>query len=278
MELSSLKTFVAVVDESGIQGAADQLHTVKSNITTRIQRLEAELETKLFEKKGRRLQLTPSGKALYEYANQMIQLERQARTKVRMTSNSYELHIGSPEPFAAVHLPKALQHLRHYHQHIQPKIHTATTAELTQGVLNRRIDCAIVGGAPTHPDLESTLIVTETVVMVNALNYPDPETLIVRHEGCAYRSHALAWHEKSGRSYQSMMTMNTVDGLLGCVAGGLGYSVITQEMINNSRYEEQLSVEPMPESDSRIDIYLIHRKDAIPLDGIKTLAAFYSNS
>lgn len=276
MELSSLKTFVAVVDEAGIRGAADKLHTVKSNVTTRIQKLEDELETKLFEKQGRRLQMTQSGKALYEYANQMIQLERQARSTVRVASKSYELHIGSPEPFAAVHLPRALQYLRHHHQHIQPKIHTATTAELTRDVLARRLDCAIVGGTISHPDLVATRVVCETMVMVNAREFPSPHTMIVRREGCAYRDHALAWQKRAGRYDEDMMTMTTVDGLLGCVAGGLGYAVISQEMIINSRYENQLVVEPLPEADSKIDISLIHRKDAIPLEGIKILAGFYT--
>lgn len=36
MEVLTLKTFKAVVDEGGIKGAADKLHTVQSNITNRI--------------------------------------------------------------------------------------------------------------------------------------------------------------------------------------------------------------------------------------------------
>lgn len=48
MEILTLKTFKAVVDEEGIKGAADKLHTVQSNITNRIKKLERELDTKRF--------------------------------------------------------------------------------------------------------------------------------------------------------------------------------------------------------------------------------------
>lgn len=278
MELSSLKTFIAVVDEAGIRGASEKLHTVKSNITSRIQRLEEELGTKLFEKQGRRLEMTLSGHALYEYANQIIQLERQAKTQVRLVSNSYELHIGTPEPFAAVHLPKALQFMRRDHPQIHPKIHTGTSAELTIDILNKRLDCAIVGGAVENPDLIAIPIVQEKMVMVSARECPDKTTLIIRREGCAYREHALAWQRKSGHQHEETMIMTTVDGLLGCVAGGLGYSIISEPMVTDSRYESLLNVEPLPSDGDVMNISLIHHKNAIPVDGIRVLAGFFTNA
>ena len=58
MEILTLKTFKAVVDEGGIKAAAVKMHTVQSNITNRIQKLERELDTKLFTLIGRKLQLT----------------------------------------------------------------------------------------------------------------------------------------------------------------------------------------------------------------------------
>ena len=64
MELIALKTFETVVEEGGILAASRKLNTVQSNVTSRIQRLEEELETKLFFRKGRGLKLAPSGKVL----------------------------------------------------------------------------------------------------------------------------------------------------------------------------------------------------------------------
>ena len=62
MELQSLRTFQTVVEEGGILSASRKLNTVQSNVTTRIKRLEKEVGAALFYRKGRGLQLAPSGR------------------------------------------------------------------------------------------------------------------------------------------------------------------------------------------------------------------------
>ena len=84
MELISLKTFKTVAEHGGVLAASKLLHTVQSNITARIKRLEEELDTALFYRKGRKLELTPAGTTLLEYANKLIQLEQQAGIAVRL--------------------------------------------------------------------------------------------------------------------------------------------------------------------------------------------------
>jgi DNA-binding transcriptional LysR family regulator len=48
MELSDLEVFRTVVATGGISRAAEYLHRVPSNVTTRIQKLEHELKKQLF--------------------------------------------------------------------------------------------------------------------------------------------------------------------------------------------------------------------------------------
>ena len=62
MDLSSLRIFSAVVAEGGITRAADRLHRVQSNVTTRIRQLEDELGVALFIREGKRLHLAPAGR------------------------------------------------------------------------------------------------------------------------------------------------------------------------------------------------------------------------
>ncbi len=61
MDFAALQIFKAVVDEGGIGPAAKKLHRVQSNVTTRIQQLEASLGAKLFVREKRRLFLSPEG-------------------------------------------------------------------------------------------------------------------------------------------------------------------------------------------------------------------------
>ena len=77
VELSDLRIFSAVVREGGITRAAERLHRVQSNVTTRIRQLEDKLEVKLFIREGKRLHLSPAGRILLEYSDRLLTLSDQ---------------------------------------------------------------------------------------------------------------------------------------------------------------------------------------------------------
>ncbi|MFT7007434.1 MAG: DNA-binding transcriptional LysR family regulator [Colwellia sp.] len=272
MEILTLKTFKAIVDEGGIKGAADKLHTVQSNITNRIKKLERELGTKLFNLVGRKLQLTPSGQQLCEYADKILQLEYQATSAILRDKGSYELRVGMPETFAAVHMPLALKQLKQNHSQIRTKIYTDTSDRLVFAVLNNKVDCAALGNAPKHANLIIIPIVQEELVMVSPLESDHDPVLFVRDEGCGYRKHALFWQQEAGRGSDELMVMSSADGILGCVSAGLGYTIIGKNMVVGSRYEESLAISPVSYGPKHVQLSIVYRKGSPLESGILTLA------
>lgn len=273
MEIISLKTFKAVVDEAGIKGASEKLNTVQSNISARIQKLEEELETKLFSLVGRKLELTPSGQMLYNYAGQILQLEYEATTAILSSKGNYELRIGMPETFAAVHMPLVLKQLKQTHPQIKPKMFTDTSDKLVNLVLNNGVDCAVIGNAPEHEELITIPVVHEELVIVTPLGGGHEQVMFVRGEGCGYRKRALAWLQAAGRSDEELMVMSSSDGVLGCVAAGLGYTIIGKNMVVGSRYERSLSVEPVGLGPKFVKISMVYRKGNPLEEGILNIVA-----
>jgi DNA-binding transcriptional LysR family regulator len=272
MEILTLNTFKTVVDEEGIKGAADKLHTVQSNITNRIKKLEKELDTKLFNLIGRKLQLTPNGQKLYEYADKILQLEYQATSDILSNKGNYELRIGMPETFAAVHMPLALKKLKQNNSEIRAKIFTDTSDQLVFSVLNNKVDCAAIGNAPKHKDLEVIPVVQEELVMVTPVEGSHDPVLFVRDEGCGYRKHALFWRQEASRGSDELMIMSSADGVLGCISAGLGYTIIGKNMVIGSRYEDFLSISPVSYGPKHVQLSIVYRK-ASPLEsGILALA------
>jgi len=272
MEILTLKTFKAVVDEGGIKGAADKLHTVQSNITNRIKKLERELDTKLFSLVGRKLQLTPSGQHLCDYASQIIQLEYQARSAILRDKGSYELRVGMPETFAAVHMPLALKKLKKNHAEIRAKIYTDTSDRLVSAVLNNKVDCAALGNAPKHKNLITFPIFQEELVMVTPIEGGNDPVLFVRDEGCGYRKSAILWQQEAGRESDEVMVMSSADGVLGCISAGLGYTIISKNMVVGSRYEESLAMHPVSYGPKHIKVSIIYRKTTLLESGILILS------
>ncbi len=275
MELIALRTFQAVVEEGGILAASRKLNTVQSNVTGRIRKLEEELGAELFFRKGRGLELAPSGRVLLDYARRMLLLERQTATAVRQVGESVgELRIGTMETFAAVHLPGALKAVRAAHPGLELRVSSETTSTLTAMVLDHKLDCAFVAGPVIHPALAFDELVVEELVQVHAAG-SDPVLLplILFREGCAYRTRAIAWQRAQGHAVADAMEFGTLEGILGCIAVGLGWTLMPRRVVEQSAHAADLVVASVPDQFGRVPTGMIRLREGPALAALDTLRA-----
>lgn len=73
VSLDQWTTLVAVVEAGGYAKAAERLHKSQSTLTYAIQKVEEQLAVKVFEIKGRRAVLTPTGELLYRRGKTLIE-------------------------------------------------------------------------------------------------------------------------------------------------------------------------------------------------------------
>ena len=69
--------FWTVVREGTIARAGEKLHLGQPAISTQLRRLEVSLGQKLFQKSGRKLELTEQGRMVYRYADEIFTLGRE---------------------------------------------------------------------------------------------------------------------------------------------------------------------------------------------------------
>jgi len=272
MELLALRTFKAVVEEGGILAASRRLNTVQSNVTSRIRRLEEELGAELFFRKGRGLELAPPGRVLLGYADRLLQLARQTEAAVREVGvSSGQLRIGSMETFAALHLATGLKALRERHPGVEPRVMTDTSAALIERVLAHKLDCAFVAGPVEHDRLVAETIVEEELVRVVARGREE-QPLILFREGCAYRARAVEWQRSLGQPATEVMELGTLEGILGCVAAGLGWTLLPRRAVMQSPHVAQLEVTAVPAAVGRVPTMLVRHAEGVSLTAIETLA------
>ena len=109
MDAAELRVFEAVARLGGMSRAAEELHTVQSNVTARIRLLEEELGQPLFRRHSRGVALTAAGQRLLPYALRVRQLLTEARRAVEDDGTpSGPLVIGSLETTAALRLAPLL--------------------------------------------------------------------------------------------------------------------------------------------------------------------------
>jgi DNA-binding transcriptional LysR family regulator len=274
MELTDLLTFSAVARNGGITRAAEELNTVQSNVTQRVKALEAEIGTALFERHSRGMTLTGAGRRLLPYAQRMAALSREAVLAARDDGEPKgPLAIGSMETTAAVRLPALLAEFHRRFPAVRLTLKTATTADLVAAVLDGALDGAFVAGPIEHADLTSTLAFREELVLVTnrrfnnlaALRAGTPEsgpTALVFRTGCTYRQRLEQVFSDFGWPSAARFELGTLDGMIGCVAAGMGVTLLPRAVVERSEQRKEVNIHTLDTSWARVDTLFIQRRSA----------------
>ncbi len=83
LDVKYLQYFIAAYEARGFARASVLLHTVQSNVSSRIGRLEMLLEVKLFERHRRGIVATTHGEQLYRYAKRVMVLLDETENAVK---------------------------------------------------------------------------------------------------------------------------------------------------------------------------------------------------
>ena len=110
MEIKYLKTFQTIVKTGSLTKAAEELKYTQSAITFQIDRLEEELDVKLFEKRGRNMLMTQAAKLLIPYVNEVIcSVEKLKSFENDLETFKGDLHIGVGETLLCYLMPNVLK-------------------------------------------------------------------------------------------------------------------------------------------------------------------------
>ena len=77
MNLKQLEAFVKVTESGSFSKAAKLLFLTQPTVSAHISSLEKELDSRLFVRNTKEVKLSEEGKQLYQYARQMVELEKE---------------------------------------------------------------------------------------------------------------------------------------------------------------------------------------------------------
>lgn len=239
MELRQLQTFCIAAETLSFTKTAAKLGYVQSNITSQIRQLEDELKVKLFDRFGRRLELTNEGKAFSKKAEHILQLCQQAKSELSPESFSGILNIGAAEFLCVYRLPKLLLKYREQYPLVEIRVQTESYKPLFGLIRSNNIDIAMaLTNEIDQPDMDGrALFNEEMVVVVSPLHslamkkIIEPkdlsgECLIISPEGCGYRPIILAVLEKYDLKPSAIMELSSVGARKECAICGLGVTIL----------------------------------------------------
>lgn len=151
MEIRQLVTFIKVVELESFSKAALDLGYSQSAVTVQVRLLEEELNTRLFDRLGKRISLTAQGQTLLNYAYKILHEINKAKLSLEEESEyANPIHIGTIESLCFSKFPPILHYFREHHPKVAIRVTTASPEELIEMMEHNRLDLIDILDEPRY--------------------------------------------------------------------------------------------------------------------------------
>jgi DNA-binding transcriptional LysR family regulator len=246
MELHHLRYFEAVARQGHVTRAARELHIAQPSLSKQIQALEAELGVALFDRVGRRVELTAAGRLLLPYARRALREVADARTALRQWSSLEhgQIALGAPPTVGAHLLPQALAEFHQRYPMLELSLREMGAERLAALLDEGSIDLAVVSVA--LPAFASAELFSEDLVVAVAQDHPlaqrqsvrgvelAEEHFILFPEGYELRSRTFQLCRAAGFEPQVVLDGGETDTVVRLVAAGLGVALVPRLALKGS--------------------------------------------
>lgn len=237
---NQIRSFLATVDEGSFSAAARVLGLTQPTLGRQIAALEADLGVTLFERNGRRMDLTHAGLELVEQARAMLQAAGQISLTASGQSQSVEgeVSITATEAMMAYMLPPFVARLRQQAPGIEIRL---VASDKVSDLTAREADIAIRHVQPEQPDLIAKKLGQTQARIYGATSYldrigrPDATQALVGVDFIGQDHYLRSLRVLSGRGLQldranyKMISSSSVT-LWEMVKAGLGLAVMTDDV------------------------------------------------
>ena len=155
LDLTALRSFVAVSNAGGVTRAAGFLNLTQSAVSMQIKRLEDALGQKLLERSGRGVALTAAGTQLLGYAERMVALNDEAFDRLTHKAWEGEVVLGVPSDIVYPVIPRVLQHMERAHPRVKVRLISSTTRALRAAFGRGEVDVILTTETDRGPGGET---------------------------------------------------------------------------------------------------------------------------
>ena len=156
--LDQLRILKAIAAEGSFKRAADSLYVSQPAVSLQVQNLEKQLSVPLFDRGGRRAQLTEAGHLLLAYGEKVLSLCQETCRAIEDLQNLQggTLIVGASQTTGTYLLPRMIGMFRHKYPDVSVQLQVHSTRRTSWSVANGQVDLAIIGGE-VSAELQETL-------------------------------------------------------------------------------------------------------------------------
>jgi DNA-binding transcriptional LysR family regulator len=230
LDLSSIRSFICVVETGSFTRTARVVGRTQSAITMQIKRLEQLLGGAVFERSGGVLRLSPRGERFLPMARELMRDNDAILQQLRSADLTGRVRLGVCDDFAEGLLAGVLSRFRQTHTQVDLEV----TIDLSVPVLDRfdagLLDLAVAKRFPSGPEPPLHVLTRAEIAWITAADAPHqielPLRLVLFPERAFPRDIVLAALRRANIPWVPAATCHSLAALRAAVAAGLGITAI----------------------------------------------------
>lgn len=271
LNLNQLRAFYFAANCRSISRAAEKLFISQPAVSMQIRALEDRYGIRLFIRRKKRLELTESGEKLFEVADKIFRMAREAEELLLQESDfvTHVLKIGSTKTLVRYFLARYISRFRETFPKIQIQIDEGSSVRMVQSVLDNRNDLAITGRVPYDSKLKVIPFIQDAMVLLAAPGHPlcrkrvisiedlRGENFILREEGSGVRRVIEKMFKERGIVPSALIETGNVDFIKELVKMGKGITLLARMGVDPDLRKGDLKALPFKEGPLVLDIDIV---------------------
>lgn len=273
-DLRLLESVCAVIDAGGVHRAAIELGYSQPTLTQRIQQLESQLGTTLFERSGKRLIPTAAAMLVYERGKHLLSQARALETEIAELGRDEapSLRFGCSEPALSSRvLPVVADFLRDY-PHARLKVEAGSGSYFAQQVLDGMFDFAITAPVTLEGRLSFTQLYEEHIGLLFPVSHNLAKKtrvsandlqgipMIFSESVCSYRQVFQSTLDRRGVAISPIIDMSSIPARIRAVQLGMGVALLPASAIET--VPDGTVFVPLERGEGTLAIGVLRRADA----------------
>lgn len=275
MNLNQLWIFYNVVIHKGFSSAGEALFLTQPAISTQIKLLEESYKVKLFERHGRKIELTDAGKILFSYAEKIFTLAREAENVIEDTKELKRgtIKISASLTMGTYYLPDILNIFKKQYPNIEIQMTVGNSEFVVQNILSFNSDLGFLAQQISneklliHPFIEEELVLivppsheyaTRKNIEFNKIN---GQNFIMREKGSGTRDEIENKFKNENIKVNVIMELGSNESIKRAVEAGLGVSILPANVVKREAKSGLLKIIHFSGKKFTRKFYIVYHKD-----------------
>ncbi|MBL8672703.1 MAG: LysR family transcriptional regulator [Alphaproteobacteria bacterium] len=265
IDVAVARAFLTVVESGSVTAAARALNLTQGAVSQQIKRLEDLLAATLFDRRPRRLALTPAGERLLATARRLVAANDELWATMRAPAFEGEVKLGVPYDIIGSHLPHVLRRFGMTMPRVRVTLVCKDTLVLREELKSGAIDVALTTELDCGRFGET--LVTDRLVWVGArggdAHEKDPLPVSLGAPTCVFRPVAIEALAQVGRDWRPVCEISNMEPVRATIEAGLAVAPLLRRSVPDKLdvLGPASGLPPLPEF--RINLYAPRRAGPI---------------